>query len=76
MIASVNAPARSENPQWHVLTKNNIPNNPYTIDGIPDKVSVVSLIISTNLLPFPAYSARKIAEKIPIVLPEAITAMS
>ena len=35
IIAIVNAPARRENPHPSVLTKNNIPNRPYTIDGIP-----------------------------------------
>ena len=65
MIASVNAPASRENPHPNVLTKNNIPNNPYTMEGIPESVSVVRRITSTNLFPFPAYSTRKIAEKIP-----------
>ena len=42
-----------------------IPNRPYTIDGIPDRVSVVRRITSINLFPLPAYSTRKTAEKIP-----------
>ena len=61
----VNAPARIENPQCSAFTKNNIPNRPYTIDGIPDRVSVVRRITSINLFPLPAYSTRKTAEKIP-----------
>ena len=65
IIDNVNAPAKIENPQSSVFTKNNIPNNPYTIDGIPESVSVVRRITSTNLFPFPEYSTRKIAEKIP-----------
>ena len=35
------------------------------MDGIPCRVSVVSRITSTNLLPRFAYSTRKMAEKIP-----------
>ena len=37
----------------------------YTIDGIPESVSAVSLIIPTTLLPFFAYSTRYIAVHIP-----------
>lgn len=59
MIASVNAPASRENPHPNVLTKNSIPNNPYTMEGIPESVSVVRRITSTNLFPFPAYSTRE-----------------
>ena len=65
MIDKVNAPARTENPHFSVFTKNSIPNRPYTIDGMPESVSVVRRITSINLFPFPAYSTRKIAEKIP-----------
>ena len=65
MIDKVNAPARMENPHFSVFTKYSIPNSPYTIDGIPESVSVVRRITSINLFPFPAYSTRKIAEKIP-----------
>ena len=65
MIDKVNAPASRENPQPSVLTKNNIPNSPYTMDGIPESVSVVSRITPMNLLPRLAYSTRKIAAKIP-----------
>ena len=65
MIARVNAPANMENPHPQVVTKNNIPKSPYTMDGIPCNVSVVSLMTSTNLFPLFAYSTRKIAEKIP-----------
>jgi len=65
MIARVNAPANMEKPHPQVVTKNNIPKSPYTMDGIPCNVSVVSLMTSTNLFPLFAYSTRKIAEKIP-----------
>ena len=61
----VNAPARSEKPHPSVFTKKSIPNRPYTMEGIPESVSVVRRMTSTNLLPLPAYSTRKIAEKIP-----------
>ena len=54
-----------ENPHPQVVTKNNIPKSPYTMDGIPCNVSVVSLMTSTNLFPLFAYSTRKIAKKIP-----------
>ena len=65
MIAMVNAPASSDNPHFNVVTKNSIPKSPYTIDGIPDKVSVVRRITPINRLPLFAYSTRKMAEKIP-----------
>ena len=65
MMDRVNAPARMEKPHPQVVTKNNIPNRPYTMDGIPCSVSVVRRITSTNLLPRFAYSTRKMAEKIP-----------
>ena len=61
----VKAPARMEYPHLSADTKNNIPNRPYTMDGIPDKVSAVIRMIPTNLFPFFAYSTRKMAEKIP-----------
>ena len=54
-----------EKPHPQVVTKNNIPKSPYTMDGIPCNVSVVSLMTSTNLFPLFAYSTRKIAAKIP-----------
>ena len=38
MIAIVAAPDSRHNPHPKAFTKNNIPNNPYTIDGIPDNV--------------------------------------
>ena len=59
------APASIEYPHFKYVTKNNIPNKPYTIDGIPESVSAVSLIIPTTLLPFFAYSTRYIAVHIP-----------
>ena len=65
IIDRVNAPASRENPQSRVFTKNSIPNKPYTMDGIPESVSVVSRITPMNLFPLPAYSTRKIAEKMP-----------
>ena len=65
MIDNVNAPASKEYPHFNVVTKNNIPKSPYTIDGIPDNVSVVIRITLINLFPRLAYSTRKIAEKIP-----------
>ena len=54
-----------ENPQPNVSTKKSSPNRPYTIDGIPDRVSVVSLISPNSLLPLLAYSTRNIAANIP-----------
>ena len=65
MMDRVNAPARREKPHPSALTKNSMPNRPYTMEGMPDSVSVVSRITSTNLFPFPAYSTRKMAEKMP-----------
>ena len=65
IIANVAAPASIEYPHFKYVTKNNIPNKPYTIDGIPESVSAVSLIIPTTLLPFFAYSTRYIAVHIP-----------
>ena len=58
MIAKVNAPARMENFHFNAVTKNNIPNNPYTIEGIPVNVSAVTRITFTNLFPFFAYSTK------------------
>ena len=65
MIAMVNAPASSDNPHFNVVTKNSKPKSPYTIDGIPDNVSVVRRMTPINRLPLFAYSTRKMAEKIP-----------
>ena len=50
---------------WQAVTKNNIPNNPYTIEGIPVRVSAVVLITFTSLFPFFAYSVRYTAENTP-----------
>ena len=66
IIARVKAPAIMENPQPNVSTKKSSPNRPYTIDGIPDRVSVVSLISPNSLLPLLAYSTRNIAANIVI----------
>ena len=41
-----------------LVTKKRAPNSPYTIEGIPDRVSVVRRMISTNLFPRLAYSTR------------------
>ena len=61
----VKAPASREKPHPRAFTKNSIPKSPYTIDGMPESVSVVSRMTSMNLFPLFAYSTRKIAEKIP-----------
>ena len=58
MIAIVAAPDSRHNPHPKAFTKNNIPNNPYTIDGIPDNVSAVKRTTSTNLFPRFAYSTK------------------
>ena len=50
---------------WQAVTKNNIPNNPYTIEGIPVRVSAVVLITFTSLFPFFAYSVSYTAENTP-----------
>ena len=47
------------------MTNRMYPNSPYTIDGIPERVSVVSLIIFTTFPDFPAYSVRYTAENTP-----------
>ncbi len=54
----VNAPASSENPQPSCVTKNSIPNRPYKMEGIPERVSAVTRMTETALLPFLAYSER------------------
>ena len=66
MIANVHAPAINESFHLRVETKNNAPNKPYTIEGIPVNVSAVIRIIPTSLFPLFAYSTRYIAENIPI----------
>src|SRR5690554_7741916 len=66
IIDRVKAPARSDIPHPRAVTKNSIPNKPYTMDGMPERVSAVTLISFTNLFSLLAYSTRKIAEKIPI----------
>ena len=65
MITIVSAPERRDMPQCSAVTKNSIPNRPYTMDGIPESVSAVIRISFTKRLPFFAYSTRKIAAKIP-----------
>lgn len=47
IIATVSEPATMEYPIFNVTTKKIPPNNPYTIDGIPDKLSVANLIAVT-----------------------------
>ena len=64
-MASVIAPDMNEYCQWSAITKARNPNNPYTIDGIPDNVSTVILISLTIFEPFFEYSARYMAEKTP-----------
>ena len=58
MMARVIAPAISEYPQWSCVTKNSIPNRPYTMEGMPESVSVVTRMTPTSLLPRFAYSLR------------------
>ena len=58
MIASVIAPASSEYPQCSLVTKNSMPNRPYTMDGMPESVSVVMRMTFTSLFPRLAYSFR------------------
>lgn len=65
MIANVRTPAIREYPHALAITKARKPKRPYTMDGIPAKVSLVTRIIFTNLLPFFAYSTRYIAENTP-----------
>ncbi len=50
---------------FNAVTKNNSPNRPYIIEGIPDKVSAVILTSLTSLLFFRAYSVRYTAANIP-----------
>ena len=58
IIDTVNVPANNEYWNFNFITKNSIPNKPYTMEGIPESVSVAILINSTNLLPFLAYSTK------------------
>ena len=58
MMERVIAPANKEVPHPSVVTKNSIPNRPYTMDGMPDRVSVVIRITGTTLLSRLAYSVR------------------
>ena len=58
MIARVKAPASMENPHFKVVTKNSMPNRPYTMEGIPVSVSAVTRTMETSLFPFFAYSTR------------------
>jgi hypothetical protein len=64
-MASEKAPASIEYPHPNVEANRRKPNRPYMIEGIPDRVSVVNLIIGTSLLFFFEYSTRYIAENIP-----------
>ena len=59
IIANVQAPESIESFQLRASTKNIFPKSPYTMDGIPESVSVVSLITLTN------YSTRYIAQNMP-----------
>ena len=55
-----------KNPTRRLLRRIAIPKGPYTMDGIPCNVSVVSLMVLPSFMfPLFAYSTRKIAEKIP-----------
>ena len=65
IIERVKEPAKIEYPHPKNVTKKSIPNNPYKIEGIPDKVSVAIRITATNLLLRLAYSVKYMAEKIP-----------
>ena len=58
MIAKVKEPAIILNPIFIEMTNIKEPNNPYTILGIPDNVSVVNRITLTSLDPRLAYSTR------------------
>ena len=49
IIASVNAPDSMEYPQCSVVAKNSSPNRPYTIEGMPERVSAVIRMIPTIL---------------------------
>lgn len=61
--ANVSAPAHRETP----FTQNMImPNNPNTMDGIPDNVSIKTRRTFTILEPGLVYSTRKIAVAVPI----------
>ena len=66
IIANVAAPASIEYPHFKYVTKHTASDCVQRlIDGIPESVSAVSLIIPTTLLPFFAYSTRYIAVHIP-----------
>ena len=58
MMDSVIAPDSSDSFQCSWVTKNSMPNRPYTMDGMPDRVSAVRRMSPTSLLPFFAYSTR------------------
>ena len=66
IIASVNAPDSMEYPQCSVVAKNSSPNRPYTIEGMPERVSAVIRMIPTILPVLLAYSTRKMAANTPI----------
>ncbi len=58
IIANVSTPAINEYPHLNANTNARNPNNPNTIDGIPARVSVVTLITFTSFDPLLEYSTR------------------
>ena len=66
IIAIVITPESRVKLQPSVITNTMYPKSPYTMDGIPERVSAVTLMIFTNLLPLLEYSTRYIAANTPI----------
>ena len=58
IMESVSAPDSREYPQRSAVTKNSMPNSPYTMEGMPESVSAIVRIIPTILFPRFAYSTR------------------
>ena len=58
IMAMVKAPPSMEYPQPKLTPKNKKPNRPYTMEGMPERVSAVIRTTPTSLLPRRAYSTR------------------
>ena len=65
MIAIVSMPAMRLKPLKSISTKRIIPKMPYTMDGMPARVSAAILTTATNLLAEEVYSVRNIAAATP-----------
>ena len=57
-MARVKAPDSMEYSHFRYVTKNSIPNRPYTMEGMPESVSAVTRTTLISLFPFFAYSTR------------------